>query len=109
MKLPDDYTVRLIDMPISAGGMMTECPDGHVDIYINARLSHAGQRRAAKHEFDHWRNDDLHNGRPIREIESDGKRLPKLMKARDLIKPKRVSWPDWRDDVYLSLPMIDEY
>ena len=83
-QLPDDYTVRLIDLPTSVGGRISECPDGHIDIYINARHSHAGHLRAADHEFEHWRNDDLHNTRSIFEIE-DSKKLPPLMRARDLL------------------------
>ena len=84
--LPDDYTIRLVDMPYSVGGCITECPDGHVDVYINARQSHAGRYRAADHEFDHWRRGDLHNGLDIREVEKRNK-LPPLMRARDLLPP----------------------
>lgn len=84
--LPDDYTVRMIDMPISVGGWISECPDGHIDVYINARLSRDGQRRAAEHEFDHWRNDDFRNGLDIREIEGrETRKLPPIFKARDLL------------------------
>ena len=93
-QLPDDYTVRLIDLPTSVGGRISECPDGHIDIYINARHSHAGRLRAAEHEFEHWRNGDLHNGIDIREVEGRrARRLPPLIRARDLVprpapKPK---------------------
>ena len=85
-QLPDDYTVRLIDLPASVGGAISETPDGHVDVYLNARHSHDGQLRAADHEFDHWRHDDLHNGLDIHQIEGrDGRPLPPLMRARDLM------------------------
>lgn len=84
--LPDDYTIRLIDLPISVGGRISECPDGHIDVYINARLSRDGQHRAADHEFDHWRNDDLHNDLDIRLVEGrDARKLPPLFRARDLL------------------------
>jgi hypothetical protein len=89
-QLPDDYTIRLVDMPISVGGRISEYPDGHIDVYINARLSQDGQLRAADHEFDHWRNDDLHNDLDIRQIEGrDSHRLPLLFKASDLLKKQK--------------------
>lgn len=93
-QLPDDYTIRLVDLPVSVGGRVSETPDGHIDIYLNARYSRGGQLRAAEHEFDHWRNGDLHNGLDIREVEGrHARRLPPLIRARDLVpqpapKPK---------------------
>jgi hypothetical protein len=90
MTWPDDCTVRLIDMPVSVGGRISECPDGHIDIYINARHSEAGRRRDLAHELDHWRHDDLHNGLDIRAVESrHAKPLPPLIRARDLL-PKSL-------------------
>ena len=86
MTWPDDCTVRLIDMPVSVGGRISECPDGHIDIYINARHSEAGRRRDLEHELDHWRNDDLHNDLDIRAVESRHvKPLPPLIRAVDLL------------------------
>lgn len=94
MTLPDDCTIRLVDMPVGVGGRISECPDGHVDIYINARLSEAGRRRAAEHELEHWREDDLHNGLDIRVVEGrHARKLPKLMKASDLA-PKPLPKPN---------------
>jgi hypothetical protein len=90
MTWPDDCTVRLIDMPVSVGGRISECPDGHIDIYINARHSEAGRRRDLEHELDHWRNDDLHNDLDIRAVESrHAKPLPPLIRASDLL-PKSL-------------------
>ena len=127
--MPDDYTVRLIDLPISVGGRISECPDGHIDVYINARLSRDGQRRAARHEYDHWLHDDLHSTEDIRAIEGRDRRpLPPLLRARDLIPPPprpalpapaaaaapvpapapvRRAFDDWKDDVLFSLPYMD--
>lgn len=70
MTLPDSYTVRLIDMPVNLGGMISEDPDGHVNVYINARHAHDQQMLDAKHELDHWRDDDLHNSMTIKQIET---------------------------------------
>lgn len=94
-QLPDDYTVRLVDMPTSVGGRISETPDGHIDIYINARWGYNGQHHACDHELDHWENDDLHNDLDIRIVEMlHGRQLPKLMKARDLIpKPRPKPQP----------------
>lgn len=87
MNIPDDCTVRLIDHDVSVQGMISEDIDGHVNIYVNARLSSAGQRKALKHELDHYENDDLHNDRSIQEVEDDH-RLPPLVRARDLKPPQ---------------------
>ena len=86
MTWPEDCTVRLIDMPVSVGGRISECPDGHIDIYINACHSEAGRRRDLEHELDHWRNDDLHNDLDIRAVESrHANPLPPLIRAVDLL------------------------
>ena len=99
--LPDDYTVRLVDMPVREGGMISEDPDGHINVYINARLSSTGQHTAAYHEWEHWYNDDLNNDTDIREVEGR-KRLPTLKRARDLT-PGRYMQPadaeEWKDDI----------
>lgn len=101
MNVPDDYTVRLIDMPTVVGGTINESLDGHINIYINARLSHDGQHKAFDHEIKHWQNDDFHNDDDIRVVEARAsgkesrlKAIPKLMKARDLLpKPRSVPRP----------------
>lgn len=72
--MPDSYTVRLIDLPVSQGGMISEDPDGHINVYINARLSSSGQNTAAWHEWEHWYNDDLNNDRDIREAKANRKK-----------------------------------
>jgi hypothetical protein len=86
MTWPDDCTVRLIDMPVSVGGRISECPDGHIDIYINARHSEAGRRRDLEHELEHWQNDVLHNDLGIRAVEGrHARQLPPLIRASDLL------------------------
>lgn len=69
MTIPDNCTIRLIDMPVRQHGMIAQSPDGHINVYINARLSHDGQLNAADHEFKHLMNDDLNNNKPINEVE----------------------------------------
>ena len=89
----DDYTVRLVDdLPASVGGFISASPDGHLNIYLNARHSREGQRRAYGHELRHAEHDDLHSTEPLEVIEAraDGvdprlKAIPKLLRARDLL------------------------
>lgn len=88
----DEYAVRVMDLPVSVGGFVTESPDGFLNIYINARHSWHGQRRSFRHELRHAEEDDLHSDEPLAIIEAraDGtdvrlKAIPNLMRARDLI------------------------
>ena len=88
----DDYAVRLLDMPEGVGGFIKESPDGFTNIYINARHSREGQRRAYGHELRHAEHDDLHSTEPLEVIEAraDGvdprlKTIPHLLRARDLV------------------------
>lgn len=118
--LPDDYTVRLVDLPAGVGGRIEEGPDGHIDVYINARLSSTGQHTAAYHEWRHWLDDDINSDRDIREVEDRAdperpRQLPPLMRARDLVVRQRIRAAEaaarrdrWEDDIYLRLPYMDE-
>ena len=90
MTWPDDCTVRLIDMPVSVGGRISECPDGIGRLLRPHGILEAGQRRDLEHELDHWRNDDLHNDLDIRTVESrHAHQLPPLIRASDLL-PKSL-------------------
>ena len=100
MRIPDNCTVRLTDrLPLRVGGFVAESPDGHLNIYLNARLAAARQRRSLDHELDHIRRGDLHSGRPICEIEAVHRRapgllnIPGLMRARDLAAVKQTPLP----------------
>ena len=66
----DEYVVRLIDLPVSVGGFITESPDGFANIYLNARHGDQGRHRAFRHEIDHAENDDLHSTEPVEVIEA---------------------------------------
>ena len=88
----DEYAVRVVDMPVSVGGLVTESPDGFLNIYINARHTSAKQRKSFRHELTHGENDDLHSAEPLAVIEAraDGtdirlRAIPHLMRARDLL------------------------
>ena len=78
------------DLPSSVPAFISESPDGHINIYLNSRLSRAKQREGLKHEIDHHERDDLHNGKDIRSIENRDrpekkKDLPPLFRASDLL------------------------
>ena len=88
----DEYAVRVMDLPVSVGGFVTESPDGFLNIYINARHTSAQQKNPCRHELRHAENDDLHSQEPLAVIEAraDGadvrlKAIPHLMRARDLL------------------------
>ena len=90
----DEYAVRVMDLPVSVGGFVTESPDGFLNIYINARHTSAKQKKSFRHEMTHGENDDLHSQEPLAVIEAraDGadvrlKAIPHLMRARDLLPP----------------------
>lgn len=67
--IESDYTVRLVDLPPSIGGMVTPNDDVTFNIYINARLAIDQQQKAMKHELEHIERDDFYNDLPISEVE----------------------------------------
>lgn len=113
MRLPDSYTVRLVDLPLYQGGMISESPDGHINVYINANLSATGQLNAALHEYQHWIDDDLNNNKDIEVVEGESDavskngKLPEMMRARDLM-PRFHEYRDWKDDVLLKLNYMED-
>ena len=114
MKMPDDSTVRLIDLPVECDGMVSLSPDGHFNIYLNARLDHETQRKKFQHEVAHIENDDFFNDDPIEVVEAraDGlpaplKSIPRLIRARDLIPPS-PSLPDQKEEAPSSPPTEED-
>ena len=106
-ELPDSYCIRLIDLPPSVPAQIREYPDGHIDIFVNARLSYDGQRDAVQHEIEHWQNDDFHNEDDIRTVEyrADHPEEPKprAVKKRLIIRSmdgKRLESPSKVFDRY---------
>ena len=96
MTIPDDCTVRLVDLPVNCGGMVSMSPDGHYSIFLNSRLNHETQFKKLKHEIYHIENDDFHNADPIQTVESRASAnpvaavinrhsLPPLLRASDLL------------------------
>lgn len=71
LPLPENCRVRLVDLPIQAGGMIAVDETGFVNIYLNARLSREAQRRALQHELRHHYRGDLYSDRDIRAVERE--------------------------------------
>lgn len=89
-----EYTIRMRDdLPSSVPAFIAESPDGHINIYLNSRLSHDKQREGLKHEIDHYERDDLHNGHDIHTVEAEkrpeGRKLPPVFRASQLLKKAR--------------------
>lgn len=70
LPLPDNCRVRLVDLPVTAGGMIAVDETGFINIYINARLSRDAQREALQHELRHHYRGDLYSDRDIRAVEA---------------------------------------
>ena len=61
--------VRLQNLPWKVNGFTILDADGDYNVYINARLSQDGQRKAYRHELRHIRRGDFYNDLPIRKAE----------------------------------------
>ena len=71
LPLPENCRVRLVDLPVQAGGLISVDEEGFVNIYLNARLSRDAQREALQHELrHHWRG-DLYSDEDIRAVERE--------------------------------------
>lgn len=65
------FRVCLVDFKCGAiKAAVAEDADGYATIYINEKLAPDAKKRAFLHELRHLRRDDLHNDRPIWEVES---------------------------------------
>ncbi len=71
LPLPENCRVRLVDLPVQAGGLISVDAEGFVNIYLNARLSRDAQREALQHELRHHYRDDLYSERDIRTVERE--------------------------------------
>ena len=78
LPLPENCRVRLVDLPVQAGGLISVDEEGFVNIYLNARLSRDAQREALQHELRHHYRGDLYSDRDIRTVEREAD-VPGLM------------------------------
>lgn len=71
MYIPDvDYFVRVVDLPLPVGGVVTPNDDGTFSIYINGKRTDEQQMHSYLHEVSHIEDDDFYNDKPIEEIEN---------------------------------------
>lgn len=70
MKIDDDYSVRLIDLPSRVRGMVVFDDDGWPNVFLNARLSREAQRKALRHELRHVVRGDAYNDKGISTVEA---------------------------------------
>ena len=90
LPLPENCRVRLVDLPVQAGGLISVDEDGFVNIYLNARLSRDAQREALQHELRHHYRDDLYSDRDIRAVEREAD-APGLLRGRTAPGRRRTS------------------
>lgn len=69
LPLPEECAVRLVDLPVTAGGVIAVDETGFVNIYLNARLSREAQLKALRHELRHYYRGDLYSDEDIRTVE----------------------------------------
>lgn len=68
--MDNEYRVYMVPLPGDIEGAIREDCEGFASIYINDWLSPAARRKAFDHELRHMIRDDLHNNRPIKEVEA---------------------------------------
>lgn len=64
-----DYFVRVVDLPVQIGGMVTPNDDGTFSIYLNARNTAERRAKSCDHEVDHIESGDFYNNKNIAEVE----------------------------------------
>ena len=69
VRLPENCAVRLIDLDPAVDGLLAVDESGFANIYLNARLSREAQRKALRHELNHYRRGDLYSKADIRGVE----------------------------------------
>ena len=70
MMMNNDFRVQIIDLPYEINGLTAVDPSGYATIFLNARLSRDGQRRALKHELRHIYRNDFDSKADIRTVEA---------------------------------------
>jgi hypothetical protein len=65
----DEYRVYLVKLPATVRGACRLDAEGFASIYINDDLSPKAKKAVFRHEIQHIRRKDHHNGRNIHEVE----------------------------------------
>lgn len=99
-ELEGEFTIRVMELPLTSPGFVMYDEDDHANVYLNSRYNQETNENTADHEITHIENDDLHNDDPIDVIEAraDGipaplRSIPNLVRARDLVKKQTVTTP----------------
>jgi len=66
-----DYFIRVVDLPLGVGGVVTPNEDGTFSIYLNARNSDRKQRSSCDHEVRHIQHDDFYRDVPVDQAEKE--------------------------------------
>lgn len=66
---PNEYEIRLLDLPHSVKAFVALDDEGFPNIYVNSRLSQEEQYRAATHELKHIARNDFGNDHDIKAVE----------------------------------------
>ena len=66
----DDVIIRIVNMPVSIRGYVTDSPDGVHNVYVNANLTREMQEMCTLHELAHISNNDLASYAPVSELEA---------------------------------------
>lgn len=67
----DSYRVYKMPFPGDIKAAVRVDPEGYASIYINDALAPQAAKKAFLHELRHIQRDDLYNGKPIDEIETE--------------------------------------
>jgi len=78
MELEDNIVVRVVSLPMSVEGLISDTPDGTHNIYINANYSYEMQQIFLRHELAHIRNNDFYNPDDIETLELRAKKEMEL-------------------------------
>ena len=73
----NDYTVRLVALPMSVEGVTVPNDDGSFDIYINSQLPEGRRQSVLEHELRHIRLEHFYLDMPVElmERQADGENI----------------------------------
>lgn len=67
----DEVICRIIDLPRSVNAMTVEDENGDFNIYINAKLPHAEQQKAYRHECIHIKKNHFRSCKHVTACEQE--------------------------------------
>lgn len=70
-QIPDNVTIRYVDMDPQVHGFVVPDPDDHYNVYINARDSWTEQQITKRHELRHIALGHVFDQRPAPSLEGE--------------------------------------